>query len=175
MGRKLSKIYTRYNSLPLLFLIIASFFLKNCIAEEITSSPLTPLKVVDGDSLEIGSSRIRLIGIDAPEYLQHCKYKNKNRPCGKQATAYLKKLTTNKTVRCTVHEKDQYDRFLCTCYVDELDLNAEMIRSGNAVTYLDSPYAAEQNEAKTAKRGIWQTKFMQPRLYRRLKELQKSK
>ena len=175
MERKLSKIYTQYKSLPLLLLAIVCFFLKVCNAEEIISSSINPLKVVDGDSLEIGSSRIRLTGIDAPEYLQQCKRKNKKLPCGKQATEHLKKLTNNKTVRCVVHQKDRYDRFLCTCYVDELDLNAEMIRSGFAITYLDSPYAAEQAEAKTKKRGIWQTKFMQPRLYLRLKELQKSK
>ncbi|MBO5441212.1 MAG: hypothetical protein J6A09_01420, partial [Alphaproteobacteria bacterium] len=76
MERKLSKIYTQYKSLPLLLLAIVCFFLKVCNAEEIISSPINPLKVVDGDSLEIGPSRIRLTGIDAPEYLQQCKRKN---------------------------------------------------------------------------------------------------
>ena len=30
--------------------------------------------VVDGDSLEMGEVRIRLEGIDAPEYYQDCRY-----------------------------------------------------------------------------------------------------
>lgn len=41
--------------------------------EKIVSSPAAPAIAVDGDSLEIGSRRIRLMGIDAPEYDQFCK------------------------------------------------------------------------------------------------------
>lgn len=41
--------------------------------EKIVSSPAAPAIAVDGDSLEIGSRRIRLMGIDAPEYDQFAK------------------------------------------------------------------------------------------------------
>jgi endonuclease YncB( thermonuclease family) len=178
MGRKLSKIYTLNNTFCLiLFLsLICAYFCGN--AEEtssITSSALMPAKVIDGDSIEIGSHRIRLMGIDAPEYSQKCKNKNKQTyPCGKKSVQYLQKLVNSNNVTCHIIKKDQYDRDLCTCYADGKNINQEMILSGNAIVYLESPYKKEQDIAKQHKRGLWQGRFMQPRLFRRLKEQEKA-
>jgi endonuclease YncB( thermonuclease family) len=49
-----------------------------------------------------------------------------------------------------------------------------MILSANAIVYLESPYKKEQDIAKQHKRGLWQGRFMQPRLFRRLKEQEKA-
>jgi len=172
MKRKLSKIYTPYNSLLIIFLLVLFPLLSH--PEEIISSPNAPLVVIDGDSLEIGTSRIRLIGIDAPEYHQNCKDKHKKSyQCGQQSAKYLKSLVQNKTVTCQVHKKDRYNRELCTCYANGVDLNAEMVRAGLAVVYLESAYKKEENEAKAAKKGIWSGRFMRPRLFRILQEQQK--
>ena len=179
MGRKLSKIYTlNHNLFFILVLGLVCAFL-TCTAEEtslgeITSSSLSPLKVIDGDSLEIGTHRIRLMGIDAPEYIQQCKDKNKKiYPCGLNSKQYLEQLINNQPITCQIHKQDQYNRDLCTCYSKGKNLNREMILSGNAVVYLESPYQQEQVIARTQKRGLWQGRFMQPRLFRRLKEQQK--
>lgn len=177
MKRKLSKIYTRYKYLFVgsCLLVLLSFHATGQ-TDEISSSPLMPVKVVDGDSLEIGTSRIRLTGIDAPEYHQYCKNaKHRQYPCGKKSLEYLRSLIQNNSVVCKIHQKDRYDRYLCTCYTGNVDINAEMVRSGNAVIYMKSPYSTEQQEAKSSKRGIWQGKFMHPRLYRRIKELKEPK
>lgn len=65
--------------------------------EKIVSSPAAPAIAVDGDSLEIGSRRIRLMGIDAPEYDQFCKKNNGELyPCGQLAADYLKTLIAEK-------------------------------------------------------------------------------
>ena len=174
MERKLSKICTPYNQILCILVIVLCGIFTSCSAEEIVSSADMPVKVVDGDSLEIGDKRIRLMGIDAPEDEQICKNaKKKKYPCGKFSAEYLQKLTKDQEVICKVHQKDQYDRDLCTCFVGKKDINREMILSGNAIVYLESPYRAEQQEAKEHKRGLWQGRFMQPRLYRRLKEQQK--
>ena len=133
---------------------------------------------MDGDSLEIGTHRIRLIGIDAPEYRQLCKNKHgSSYPCGKESLKYLQKIINNSTdeIKCIVHQKDKYNRDLCTCYAGDMDLNAEMVRTGHAITYMESNYAPEQTDAKKHKRGIWSGKFMHPRLFRRLQEEQKRK
>ena len=103
------------------------------------------VKVVDGDSLEINSIRIRLMGIDAPEYTQTCKTNaNKKYYCGQDSINHLKKLIENKTITCKTHQKDQYDRELCTCYADDTDINKEMVRSGHAIVYLESNYHQDQ-------------------------------
>lgn len=49
------------------------------IAETLTGAP----RVVDGDTLEFGSERVRLYGVDAPESKQSCKDRSgKDFPCG---------------------------------------------------------------------------------------------
>jgi len=174
MKRKLSKICTPYNQILCILILVLCGIFTSCSAKEISSSENMPVKVIDGDSLEIGDNRIRLMGIDAPEYEQLCKNaKKKKYPCGKFSAQYLEKLTKDQKVICKVHKKDQYERDLCTCFVGNKDINREMILSGNAIVYLESPYREEQKEAKEHKRGLWQGRFMQPRLYRRLKEQQK--
>ena len=105
--------------------------------EKIVSSPAAPAIAVDGDSLEIGSRRIRLMGIDAPEYDQFCKKNNGELyPCGQLAADYLKTLIAEKNITCRIHKQDKYKRDLCTCYAETTDLNAEMIRAGYAVAKL---------------------------------------
>lgn len=175
MKRKLSNIYTPYNILLLILISLLSlFFNPKSNANEIISSITAPVKIIDGDSIEIGMRRIRLMGIDAPEYQQYCKNKNnKKYPCGKDALNYLKNIIGNIPIKCTIHEKDKYNRDLCTCYVNNKNINAEMIRAGHAIVYMGNQYTSEQAEAKRFQRGIWQGRFMHPRLFRRLKEEQK--
>lgn len=74
--------------------------------------------VVDGDSLEMGEVRIRLEGIDAPEYYQDCRYpNNKKYACGLEARQYLQSLVDQGKVTCIERDLDRYNRSLCTCYV----------------------------------------------------------
>lgn len=170
----MSKIYTPYKTLLGTLILALLGLFSTCTAQEITSSADLPVKIIDGDSLEIGQNRIRLMGIDAPEYTQYCKNANKAKySCGIEAKNYLESLINNSPITCKVHKKDQYNRDLCTCYKDNFDINAEMVRSGYALVYLESPYKKEQQEAKQSKRGLWQGHFMHPRLFRRLKEQQK--
>ena len=179
MLRKLSKIYTPYNSLLLIATIALCIFqaYTEVIAQNvqtITSSSINPVKIIDGDSLEIGSNRIRLIGIDAPEYNQYCKKDNKKYDCGKESIKFLKQLTSSQIVKCDVHDKDKYDRFLCTCYVNNININAELVKNGHALAYIDSNYHTEEQAAKINKKGLWNSQFMHPRLFRKLKESQKN-
>ncbi|TIT92457.1 MAG: thermonuclease family protein, partial [Mesorhizobium sp.] len=41
--------------------------------------------VNDGDSLTLGTERIRMRGIDAPEYTQTCRKEGADYPCGRLA------------------------------------------------------------------------------------------
>src|SRR5262245_40881780 len=74
-------------------------------------------RVVDGDSLEIGFSRIRLFGIDAPEARQDCRDKdNRVTPCGMQARRALLDLVGGREVSCTPVGAS-HDRRVAVCTV----------------------------------------------------------
>ena len=132
-------------------------------------------KITDGDSIIINDIRIRFTGSDAPESYffgktQTCLDAEGNDwECGNAATQKLKELINNQTVRCTEEGQDKYGRTLGICYVGELDLQAEMVKSGMAVAYLrySDRYEQEQNYAKKVKAGMWAGEFLEPETWRR--------
>ena len=56
--------------------------------------------VSDGDSIRIGAVRVRLHGIDAPEYSQPCKAVTGTWPCGVEAARTLVQLIGGREVSC---------------------------------------------------------------------------
>jgi micrococcal nuclease len=80
-------------------------------------------RVIDGDTLEIDSQRIRLWGIDAPE---------RNTIEGPAATAHLRRITHDTTVTCYQKEVDRYKRIVAQCFVDGRDIARELVKAGHA-------------------------------------------
>tara|TARA_X000001036_G_scaffold300839_1_gene279901 strand:- start:182 stop:631 length:450 start_codon:yes stop_codon:yes gene_type:complete len=132
-------------------------------------------KITDGDTIVINDVRIRFTGSDAPESYffgktQTClNSKGQEWECGKAATVKLKELVNNQEVRCSDEGKDRYGRTLGICYVGEIDLQAEMVKSGMAVAYLkySRRYEEEQNFAKRIKAGMWSGEFLEPEVWRK--------
>lgn len=124
-------------------------------------------KVLDGDTLLNKGQKLRLIGIDAPEYKQKCENTKGSWLCGRAASKQLRKLVRNSVgLVCKGNKIDKYDRPLVTCYIDDLDINALMVSSGYAVAYGD--YKTEERAAKSKKQGVWQGRFMRPQEWRRM-------
>lgn len=132
-------------------------------------------KITDGDTIVINDIRIRFTGSDAPESYffgktQTCLDAEGNEwECGNAATQKLIELIGNQKVRCTDEGQDRYGRTLGICYVGDMDLQAEMVKSGMAVAYLrySDRYEKEQNYAKKIKAGMWAGEFKQPEVWRR--------
>ena len=150
------------------------FFLSLTLGINISADIIGEAEVTDGDTIIINDIRIRFTGSDAPESYffgktQTCLDANGIEwECGNAATLKLKQLINNQIVRCTDEGQDRYGRTLGICYVDEVDLQAEMVKSGMAIAYLrySRRYENEQNYAKKVKAGMWAGEFKEPEVWR---------
>lgn len=125
--------------------------------------------VADGDTLTINGIRIRLIDIDAPELEQMClDAQGRDWPCGRQASAQLRNRVRGHDLRCQPKSIDKYGRTLATCTLpDGADINAWMVQQGLAVTSgFANVYGPQQEDARSAKRGLWAGSFTPPREWR---------
>lgn len=121
--------------------------------------------VIDGDTIEVSGTRIRLEGIDAPETGQSCKRRLLGRwACGMAATAALTRMLEGRTVRCEQRGTDKYGRMLGVCFADGRDINAQMVREGHAWAFVkySEAYVAEEARARAERRGIWQAETETP-------------
>jgi len=126
-------------------------------------------KVIDGDSLEIGATSIRLYAVDAPEGRQSCTRNGARWACGEAAAAKLRALVAGRTLVCTQKDIDRYGRTVAQCTNGEADLGAELVRAGLALAYRQygGDYVGEEAEAKAARRGVWAGTFTPPWEWRR--------
>ncbi len=86
-----------------------------------------PAWVIDGDTIDINGTRIRLSGIDAPE-MDH--------PYGKNAKWALVNLCKGQQIRAVFDGAQSHDRTVATCYLpDGRDLSAEMVKVGLAIDW----------------------------------------
>ena len=126
-------------------------------------------KIIDGDTIHIGSNKIRLHGIDAPELNQDCNYDNKKWKCGQQSKKFLLNLINLDEVSCQVKTVDRYQRYIAICFVNNLNINEMMVKNGWAIAYryYSKDYVDEEFIAKKNKVGIWKGKFIEPYLFRK--------
>ena len=124
---------------------------------------------VTGDLLRVEGQLVRLTGIETPEPKQPCLKSNGRRwSCGTSARSALDKLVHGKIVVCTSSGEDDAGHTLATCRSDETDIAAELVRGGHvfSIEGLLSTYASAEEEARTAKLGIWQGEFVRPDAWR---------
>jgi endonuclease YncB( thermonuclease family) len=115
--------------------------------------------VIDGDTLEIHRTRIRLWGIDAPESSQLCRGDDSLQyRCGSKAANDLDAFIAGRPVNCLPLSLDRYGRTVATCSVGGADLGDWLVRNSLALDwpqYSKRKYDHAQREAEQAGRGIW--------------------
>ena len=131
------------------------------------AAPTAPLvtKVIDGDTIEVNVGgiihKVRYIGIDTPELTDE-------RPevcaLAQEATRFNRQLVEGKTIRLEkdVSETDRYGRLLRYVYVEDIFVNAELVRQGLAwaksyppdIKYQDVLMRAEAG-ARRDRIGLW--------------------
>ena len=85
--------------------------------------------VVDGDTLEIRGTKIRLHGSDAPESGQLCRRNGKDYWCGWQAAA-LDDRIARRSARREKRDVGQYGRTIAGCFVSSVSLDDELVKQG---------------------------------------------
>ena len=120
----------------------------------------------DGDSFRLGSDRVRLLGIDAPELDQVCWRDDGGEwPCGRDARGAMADLLAEGPVECRTTGADRFGRFLATCTTaGGEDLGGAIVSAGLAVSR--EGYGAEESAAREAGRGLWSGRFTDPRTWR---------
>lgn len=135
--------------------------------------------VVDGDTINVSGTRVRFNGVDAPESAQLCQnVTGKNYRCGQTAAKALDAwLAKSRPVTCTLVEWDRYGRFVGDCYrADGAAVAAWLVGAGHAMDwpqYSNGAYASYQDEARAARRGIWQGKVQPPWEWRAVQQAPK--
>lgn len=151
--------------------MIAPFVALALLTSAATAADLAgPARVMDGDTLRIGDTKIRLWGIDAPERRQTCRGGGGVYECGRDATAVLADLTRDRPVECTIKAWDRYRRAVAVCRTTAGELNAAMVRRGWAVDYRQysrGAYRGEQAAARRERLGVWSGRFEMPWDWRR--------
>ena len=120
--------------------------------------------VIDGDTIEIHGTRIRLYGIDAPESAQLCLVDGNPTRCGQSAAFALADKIGARPVVCDAKDRDVYGRTVAICSIGGENLNAWMTAQGWALAYrqYSTAYVSEEEEAQAAKRGMWRGDFIRP-------------
>ena len=117
------------------------------------------IEVIDGDTIIVeGGYRVRYIGIDTPEIHPEVE------AFGLEAWQANRELVEGKIVYLErdVSEVDKYGRLLRYVYVDDIFVNAELVKQGLAYAQAYPPDTKHQDylekleqEARQAGRGMW--------------------
>jgi endonuclease YncB( thermonuclease family) len=126
--------------------------------------------IIDGDTLEVDGTRIRLWGIDAPESAQLCRGDDSLQyRCGAKAANALDAFIAQRTVSCRPTGLDRCGRTVAICSVSGADLGDWLVREGLALDwplYSHRKYSPAQVEARQNERGLWSGSFVEPWLHR---------
>ena len=140
------------------------------VSKSITAKPLKNIRIVDGDTIHIDKIKYRLHGIDAPEMRQLCKINGKSYQCGVKSKEFLLSLIGDKQVRCVQKDIDRYKRIVAECFVNNININKALVKSGWALAYTDysKDYVADEHFAQENALGMWKGTFIEPKKWRKL-------
>lgn len=121
--------------------------------------------VIDADTLDIHSQRIRLVGVDAPESKQKClDAGGRLYRCGADAANALDQWINRNPVTCVSEGHDRYNRTLGKCTVRGTSVQDWLVTNGHAVAYrsYSKEFIPAEDTARIARTGIWSGEFVMP-------------
>ncbi|MEM9710428.1 MAG: thermonuclease family protein [Pseudomonadota bacterium] len=130
------------------------------------AGPVGQVRVIDGDTVEIAGTRVRLFGIDAHELDQSCTGSDgRNIRCGLWARDEAAALFDGRRAACETLKYDAFGRSLAICRIKGTDMAETMLRAGIVDIYPKETlrdYPEFAKEAELLGRGIWAWSFERP-------------
>lgn len=147
----------------------ALFWLMACDAPSHTLKGIPKEVIVhDGDTVTVNRQKIRLWGIDAIELEQTCRYQGQLWRCGQAAKNALVRKLNGTLFVCHQKDTDRYGRTVAECFMDGESINGWLVQQGYALAYrrFTTKFIQDEQTAKAEARGIWQSQFIAPWLWR---------
>ncbi|ACI99002.1 thermonuclease family protein [Rhodospirillum centenum] len=114
-------------------------------------------KAVEGDTVSVNGTEIRLFGIDAPDRGQTCEnVRGQSYDCFALSSLALERLIGGREVSCEIKPSVGTAK-LGVCKVEGRDLAGMMVNAGWALAYrrIAQDYAAIEAQAISRRRGMW--------------------
>ena len=127
------------------------------------------VRVIDADTLDVGSVRVRLHAIDAPEQDQTCQTEHGiDFACGLWASAQVRDRFEGRKATCTQTDIDRYGRVVATCRVGGVDMGQEIVANGWAFAYrrYGMDYDLDEKAAYVTDRGLHGFRVQSPAQFR---------
>ena len=143
---------------------------------------------IDGETLYLGGTEVKLFGIDTVESDQVCQDADgADYPCGRRATQALQSIVQRDLVvclpmfaisdtrvvgHCEIAPEGRFEPVSPIEFMEEFrpnNLSRRMVAGGHAMAIGVGArfFGAEQNEAQALRKGIWQGSFQPPSAWRR--------
>ncbi|MEM6886839.1 MAG: thermonuclease family protein [Pseudomonadota bacterium] len=126
-------------------------------------------RVIDGDTLQVGETLVRIFGIDAPETDQTCKRPDgQTWACGVWVSHQVRRLLKGQNVSCDAIGRDRYDRVVAQCNIAEADIGRTLVQRGLAFAYLrySDAYSRDEREARAGAIGLHRSIVQSPAAFR---------
>ena len=134
------------------------------------ADPNGRIRVIDGDTWDVGGDRVRLFGIDAPETDQTCQRPNGDVwACGQWVSQQVRQQYDGKSADCTALDTDRYGRIVARCAVGGEDAGRTMVSKGLAFAYrkYSMDYDLDEKVAAVNDLGLHASQVQSPAQFRK--------
>ncbi|MEP1520814.1 thermonuclease family protein [Ascidiaceihabitans sp.] len=126
--------------------------------------------VIDGDTFDVGDTRVRLHGVDAPEKDQHCvTEQGTSWQCGAWVNDQVRQRIQGQIATCTQITVDRYNRVVASCDVAGEDIGRALVSDGLAFAYAkySTAYVLDEKGAAINDRGLHASRVQSPSQFRK--------
>lgn len=132
------------------------------------------VRVIDGDTIEVVNTRVRIHGIDAPETDQTCKTEQGiTWKCGHWVGDQVTAMFGGKQATCEAVTVDRYNRVVARCHVQGQDMGHEIVSAGLAFAYRKyaQDYVLAEKTAAVRDVGLHASRVQSPSQFRKTRAI----